>query len=155
MLTPRDPRLLAMACEPRLWLRPGLQSRGRLGSCKRISGHKADCGSVMILPPRGAPAARAVRETRSFPAPIQHFPRVSPDEAKMKLNIPSLPSSTFAPYRGRLFYSCNARNPGEQQEEERRRLPTGNGSTNAAGNNILPCERAAGERRATTTTTER
>ena len=51
---------------------------------------------------RGAPAARAVRETRSFPAPIQHFPRVSPDEAKMKLNIPSLslPSSTFAPYAG-------------------------------------------------------
>ena len=69
-------------------------------------------------------------------------PKFSPDEAKMKLNIPSLPSSTFAPYRGRLFYSCNARNPGEQQEEERwrRRLPTGNGSTNAAGNNILPCE---------------
>ena len=43
---------------------------------------------------RGAPAARAVRETRSFPAPIQNFPRVSPrqsqDEAEYPLS-PSLP----------------------------------------------------------------
>ena len=93
---------------------------------------------------------RAVRETRSFPAPLQHFPRVFPTKRKrheMKLNIlsqplPRLPGDSSI----HAMPEIRAAAPGGRAARRAVAVATSaacNGTTNAAGNNILSSERAS------------